>query len=342
MTIDLRSDTVTKPTPAMLQAIMNAQVGDDVFEEDASVKMLEQKAAELFGHESALFCPSGTMTNQIAIKILTTPPGEVICESGSHVYYYEGGGIAFNSGLSVRLINGNRGRITADDILDNSNADNVHFPKTQLVVLENTCNRGGGSCYELSDLEKISAVCRNKNLKLHLDGARIFNAIIAKGYNPEQTGKLFDSISICLSKGLGAPVGSVLISSHKYIKNAKRIRKILGGGMRQAGYIAAAGIYALEKNIERLKEDHHRAKQIEEILKSVNYIAEVLPVETNIIVFKLKETIITEKFLNYLASKNIKAFSTGKQTIRFVTHLDFTDEMLKVLKKILLSDEVIG
>lgn len=332
MTIDLRSDTVTKPTPAMLHAMMNANVGDDVFEEDEEVKRLEEKAAQMFGHQAALFCPSGTMTNQIAIKVLTQPPGEVICDSGSHVYYYEGGGMAFNSGLSAKMIKGNRGRITAVDIEENMNPDNVHFPKTQLVVLENTCNRGGGSCYELTEMENISALCKSNKLKLHLDGARVFNAIVEKKYSSQRIGKLFDTISVCLSKGLGAPVGSVLISSAENIKQARRIRKVLGGGMRQAGYIAAAGLYALTNNVDRLKEDHLRAKQIEEILKSLAYVDEVLPVETNIIVFRLKESNTTEKFLALLASKNIKAFATAKQTIRFVTHLDFTDDMLEKLR----------
>ncbi len=340
-TIDLRSDTVTKPTKDMLHAMMTAQVGDDVFEEDPTVQLLEQKTASLFSMEAALFCPSGTMTNQIAIKMLTQPAEEIICERGSHVYFYEGGGMAFNSGLSVRTVDGNRGRINAQQVLENINADNVHFPTTTLVVLENTCNRGGGSCYQLSEIEKIKKVCDENTLKLHLDGARIFNALIAKNNTAQEFGKQFDSISVCLSKGMGAPMGSVLVSSKQNIKKAKRFRKVFGGGMRQAGFIAAAGIFALDNNIARLGNDHRRAKEIEHTLKSLSYIEDVLSVETNIIVFKLNKKLTTENFLKQLADKNIKAFSTGNQLIRFVTHLDFDDEMLgeviSTLKKINLN-----
>lgn len=336
--IDLRSDTVTKPGKEMLHAMMSAEVGDDVFEEDPTVNLLEQKTASLFGKESGLFCPSGTMTNQIAIKMLTQPAEEIICERGSHVYFYEGGGLAFNSGLSVRTVEGNRGRINAEQVLENINAENIHFPTTALVVLENTCNRGGGSCYKLSDIEKIEKVCNENNLKLHLDGARIFNALVAKKTNASDIGKYFDSISVCLSKGMGTPMGSVLVSSKENIKKAKRIRKVFGGGMRQAGFIAAAGIFALDNNINRLAEDHTRAKEIEKVLKTLPYVDNVLPVETNIIIFKLSEKLSTDNFLRQLAEKNIKAFSSGKQLIRFVTHLDFDDDMLEetieALKKI--------
>lgn len=335
MHIDLRSDTVTKPTPAMLQAMQNANVGDDVFEEDPTVILLEQTAAAMFGKEAAIFCPSGTMTNQIAIKLHTQPGGEVICERGSHVYYYEGGGIMFNSGASVRLIEGNRGRITYQQVLENINADNVHFPVTQLIVLENTANRGGGSCYNLDDMKQMHVACKEKNLPIHLDGARIFNACVAKNYTAAQAGSCFDTISVCLSKGLGAPVGSLLLGNKEHIKKARRIRKVLGGGMRQAGYIAAAGLYALNNHINRLSHDHKRALQIEKTLLACNYIEEVLPVETNIVVFKLLSGTTTDAFLQYLSNNNIKAFATGNQLIRFVTHLDFTDAMLQDVEKAL-------
>ena len=233
MTIDLRSDTVTKPTPAMLEAMLEAMhkanTGDDVFEEDPTVIELEQTTAKLFGKGAGLFCPSGTMTNQIAIKLLTQPGDEAICDKGSHVYYYEGGGMMSNSGISVKLIEGNRGRIKAGDVLQNINADNVHFPTTRLVVLENTVNCGGGSCYELNDIKAIAEVCKINNLLLHLDGARIFNACIAKNYSTEEIGNCFHTISVCLSKGLGAPVGSVLLGTQEHIKKARRIRKVFGG-----------------------------------------------------------------------------------------------------------------
>lgn len=335
MMIDLRSDTVTKPTPQMLEAMLNAKVGDDVFEEDPTVIQLEETAAKMFGKEAGLYCPSGTMTNQIAIKAVTESGTEVICEKGSHVYYYEGGGIMSNSGASVKLIEGNRGRITADDVIKNINADNVHFPESRLVVLENTANRGGGSCYNLEDMQSIAAACKTHNLFLHLDGARIFNASIAKNYSPSDIGKCFNSISVCLSKGLGAPVGSVLLGDKGLIKKARRIRKVFGGGMRQAGYIAAAGLYALNNHINRLVDDHKKAKHIESILKSCSFVKSVLPVETNIVIFTLQDGFKTETILNHLSKNNILAFATGPDTIRFVTHLDISDTMLYDIDKVL-------
>jgi threonine aldolase len=337
MIIDLRSDTVTRPTPAMLDAMLNAKVGDDVFEEDPTVIALEEKGAALFGKEAALFCPSGTMCNQIAIKILTQPMNEIICDKSSHIYYYEGGGWAFHSGCSIRFIDGNRGRITAQDVLDNINGDNVHLPVTKLVSVENTHNKGGGSIYSMKTLKEISEVCRKNNLNLHLDGARIMNALIETGEDPTEAGKLFDTISFCLSKGLGAPVGSLLISSKENIRQARRVRKVMGGGMRQVGFIAAAGLFALENNITRLKEDHSRAMELGKIISSLGYVKELLPVETNIIVFTLNDNLDPIKFLSYLSQNNIRAVQFGKNTIRFVTHLDVDDAMIQktidVLKK---------
>ena len=336
--IDLRSDTVTRPTPGMLEAMFSATVGDDVFDEDPTVKELEAKAAKLFSKEAGLFCPSGTMTNQVGIRILTQPQQEVICDKGSHIYYYEGGGIASNSGLSIRLVDGDRGRITANQVEENINPpDSIHQPLTSLVSIESTCNKGGGSYYTIQQMKEISALCRKNNIKIHLDGARIFNAITETNDAPDEIGKLFDTISICLSKGLGAPVGSLLVSNAENIRKAKRVRKSFGGGMRQSGYLAAAGIYALDNNIIRLKEDHKRATILSETLKSLTYIYEILPVETNIIVFKLNSDKPILHFLNYLSNNNIKAIQFGKQVVRMVTHLDFTDEMLddvvNVLKK---------
>jgi threonine aldolase len=338
MIVDLRSDTVTKPTPAMLEVMMCAKVGDDVFEEDETTIALENKVAGIFGKEAALFCPSGTMANQIAIKCHVQPADEVICDVSAHVYNYEGGGIAFHSAASVRLINGNRGVFTAQDVIKSIQPDNIHYPKSKLVCIENTCNRGGGRCWELQEMNSIKDVCNKYQLKLHLDGARIFNAIVHKDYSAKEIGSLFDSISICLSKGLGAPVGSLILGDKEFIKKAKRFRKIFGGGMRQSGYLAAAGIYALDNHINRLKEDHIRAKRLEEALINLNYVKEVLSVETNIVVFKLNDGIEVSEFLSKLAEKNIKAVGFGPQAIRFATHLDIDDKMIdytiEILKKI--------
>lgn len=335
--IDLRSDTVTRPTLAMHEAMFNAAVGDDVFDEDPTVKKLERKAADLFGKEAALFCPSGTMTNQIGIRVQTQPQQEIICEKTSHIYYYEAGGIASNSGLSMRLLDGDKGRITAQQVLDNINPDNIHQPPTSLVSIENTSNKGGGSYYQLSVLKEISKAAKDNALKTHLDGARIFNAIAETNYTTQDIGPIFDTISICLSKGLGAPVGSLLLSTSDNIKKAKRIRKAMGGGMRQSGYLAAAGIYALDHHVTRLKEDHIRAKKIESELKTLSYVEEIMPVDTNIVVYRIKETINLPSYLEYLSSNNVKALQFGKQTIRMVTHLDFEENMLNdlitVLKK---------
>jgi threonine aldolase len=336
--IDLRSDTVTKPTPGMLEAMFSAKVGDDVFGDDPTVHGLEEKTAGLFGMEAALFCPSGTMTNQIAVKVHTQPGDEVICDEGSHVYRYEGGGIGFNSGSSVRLIRGDRGRITAGQVIESINPDDVHQPVSRLVVAENTANRGGGSCYDFGELQKIRTVCQKHNLKFHLDGARLFNALVKTGETTRQVGAIFDSISICLSKSLGAPVGSLLAGNTAFIQKARRIRKAFGGGMRQAGYLAAAGIYALDNHIERLKEDHQKARTIEETLKECPFVKEVLPVETNIIVFRLAEVVSQSSFLEMLKRNGILAVGFGPQTIRFVTHLDFSDGMLERLVGVLSSE----
>ena len=333
--IDLRSDTVTKPSHGMLEAMMSAKVGDDVFGDDPTVIELEEKVAGKFGKEASLYCPSGTMTNQIAMKVHTKPGDEVICDESSHVYRYEGGGIGFNSGASVRLINGDRGRINAQQVIENINPDDIHFPVSRLVVAENTSNRGGGSCYDFDELKKISEACKENNLKFHLDGARLFNALTETGESTKQVGGIFDSISICLSKGLGAPIGSLLIGNRDFLKQARRIRKVFGGGMRQAGYIAAAGIYALEHNINRLNEDHHKAKIIGQTLQSCNFVKEVLPIQTNIVVFKLIDTIKDTDFLETLKENNILAVGFGSQTIRMVTHLDFTDGMLDELVRVL-------
>lgn len=320
---------MARPSPAMLEFMMKAEVGDDVFGDDPSVLELENMMANMFGKESALFCPSGTMTNQIAVKTHTQPGDEIICDITSHVYNYEGGGIAFNSGCSVRLVNGDRGRIKPGQIIENINPDNVHYARTSLVVAENTSNKGGGSVYNYSDLKEIADICNENHLKFHLDGARLFNALAETGERPEDYGKIFDSVSICFSKGLGAPVGSVLIGNSDFIYKARRIRKVFGGGMRQSGYLAAAAIYAVNHNINRLKEDHQRAKVLGSFLASVNYVEEVLPVQTNIIIFSLNSKYAQDVFLSLLHDKGIFAVGFGPRKIRLVTHLDFTDEMLE-------------
>ncbi len=335
--IDLRSDTVTKPTLAMLEAMMKAEVGDDVFKEDPTVNALEEKAAALFGMEKALYCPSGTMTNQIAINVHVKPGDEVICDKVAHIYYYEGGGIAKTSGASVALLSGDRGRFGADDVKAAICDDDIHRPVTKLVAVENTVNKGGGAFWDFNEIKKIGLICKEKNIGFHLDGARIFNALAETGEKPADYGKVFDSISICLSKGLGAPVGSLLLGNSDFIKKAMRVRKVMGGGMRQAGFLAAAGIYALDNNISRLKEDHLRARQMGELLSTLDYIDEVYPVQTNILIFKLNNKIKDTVFIETLNKNNIKALIFGPQTIRFVTHLDFTDEMLQKVKDVLLS-----
>lgn len=328
MIIDLRSDTVTKPTPEMLQVMMNAKVGDDVFGEDPSINELERMTAELFGKEAGIYCPTGTMTNQIAIKNHTQPMDEVIVEKTNHVYYYESGGIAYHSLSSVRLINGERGRIKPSDIEENINPDNIHHPKTKLVVIENTANRGGGSYYQLNEMKALSDTAHKNHLKIHLDGARIFNCLVEINVAPNEIGPLFDSVSVCLSKGLGCPVGSVLLGNKDFISSARKYRKVFGGGMRQAGFLASAGIYALKNNIQRLKEDHKRAKSISEILLKTGWIESLMPVDTNILIFKLKPAYKAEILVEKLKDNSVFCFAIGGNSIRMVTHLDFSDEML--------------
>lgn len=328
MTVDLRSDTITRPTEGMLQAMMEAELGDDVFGEDPSINALELYGANLFGMEAALFCASGTMTNQIAIKCHTNPAEEVICDSQSHIYQYEGGGIAFNAGCQVKLIEGNRGRITADQVEQHINPDDIHKAKSTLVSLENTSNRGGGSCYKMKDILEIKDLCTQKDLRLHLDGARLFNAIVANNEDCISYGNIFDSISVCLSKGLGAPVGSLLIGNKPFIHKARRIRKLMGGGMRQAGFLAAAGLYALQNNITRLSEDHVHAQQIATVLAQKNFVESILPVETNIVIFKIKPSYNPKAIAEALEAKYIRTIIISPTQIRMVTHLDISREMV--------------
>lgn len=335
--IDLRSDTVTRPTKGMLEAMFNAPLGDDVYGEDPSINLLEKKIADIFGFEAAVFCPSGTMTNQIAIKSHTIPGDEVICDATSHIYNYEGGGMAFNSGVQVRAIQGILGKITAEQVEENIQPLIINLPRTSLVALENTLNKAGGGYYTLNEIKPISDMCKKYSLPLHLDGARIFNALeeskdIARNYST-----YFDSISVCFSKGLGAPVGSALLGSTDFIAKARRYRRLLGGGMRQAGVLAAAAIYALDNHVNRIAIDHQRAKQIGETLSTMSYVKELLPIQTNIVIFKLIDDVPSVHFIDFLKSKGIIANTMGKQTMRFVTHLDLTDENIATIQDSLKS-----
>lgn len=329
MFIDFRSDTFTKPTAGMLTALLNAETGDDVFGEDPTVNKLEEMAAELFGKQAALYCPTGTMSNQIAIKCHTQPGDEVICEKNAHVYIFEGGGIAFNSSAQVRAIIGDRGRIKAGQIIAAINPDDVHKARTSLVCLENTSNRGGGSCYSFEELVKIQEVCSNYKVALHLDGARLFNALVATAQVPAQYGKLFDSIAVCLNKGLGCPIGSLLIGSGDFIKRARRVRKVFGGGMRQAGYMAATGIYALTHHVQRLELDHIHAKQIADALAKKSFVGTILPVETNIIIFEVIPPATATGFLEALKEQQILALAISQEQVRIVTHLGITGDMVR-------------
>ena len=313
----------------MMEAMMNAKVGDDVFGEDPSINELEALAAEMFGMEASLFCPSGTMTNQIAIKCHTQPGDEVICDESAHVYQYEAGGIAFNSGASVKLLTGDRGRLSAEQVRVSINPDDNHKAHTSLVCVENTSNRGGGSCYDFAEIIKIRKVCTENNLKFHLDGARLFNALVEKSETPKQYGEVFDSVSICLSKSLGCPVGSLLLGKKDLIKKARRVRKVFGGGMRQAGFLAAAGIFALQNHVERMKEDHVRAKQIGCALQKKKFVKMVLPVETNIIIMELDNSMTAPAFVEKMKEEDILPYAITANRVRFVVHLDITDGMIE-------------
>ena len=337
MTIDLRSDTVTKPSKGMLEAILNAETGDDVYKEDPTVNKLEHRLAAMFGMDEALFFPSGSMANQAAIKLHTQPGEQLICDKWAHVYNYEGGGVSFNSGVSCKLIDGNRGMITAKQVEEAINPpDFYHSPLTSLVCLENTTNKGGGACYDFSEIEKIKAVCKKHSLGLHLDGARLMNAIVAQNEDPKSYGEIFDTISVCLSKGLGTPLGSVLLGTKEIMKNAIRVRKVLGGGMRQVGYMAAAGLYALDNNVKRLADDHKKASEISSVLETMPYAQKVELTETNIVIFYLAEGTSEEKFIKDLAESEIRISNMGQGKLRIVTHLDYTfeqhDRFLEVLK----------
>ena len=308
----------------MLQAMFNAKVGDDVFKQDPTVNAFEKMVADLFGMEAALFFPSGTMANQTAIKLNTNPGDQIICDKWSHIHLYEAGGASFNSGVNFNLLDGQRGMITAEQVAAGINdPEFYHAPLSKMVSIENTTNKGGGACYDIVELQKIKQVCVDNNLKYHLDGARLWNALVAKKQHPKQYGVLFDTISVCFSKGLGAPIGSVLVSDTETMHKALRIRKIFGGNMRQSGYLAAAGIYALQNNIKRLEDDHRRAKELGQLLQQLPWVATVAPTETNIVIFEVKKPLAEKQVIDTLKAKGILISSMGQGKLRMVTHLDY-------------------
>jgi threonine aldolase len=333
MLIDLRSDTVTRPTEGMREAMWSAPLGDDVLGDDPTVNALEEKAAQLFGTEAALFCASGTMTNQLAIRVHTQPGSDVVCDKLSHIYLYEGGGIMLNAFSSVKLLDGDRGRLNAQQVAEAISPDDIHATVTRLVSLENTMNKGGGCYYALDEIKAIRQVCDAYKVPLHLDGARLFNALVETGETPAQHGAIFDSLSVCLSKGLGCPVGSLLLGNADFIRQARRFRKVMGGGWRQAGFLAAAGIYALDHHVERLTEDHARARSIGTMLKQVTEVEDIYPIDSNIVIFRLPDTILATDYVRRLEMLRIRAVAFGKHLVRLVTHLDFTDDHLGELEK---------
>ena len=338
MLIDLRSDTVTKPSPGMIDAMSSARLGDDVYFEDPTVNQLQDRLAKMFGKDKALFFPTGTMANQAAIKLHTQPGEQVICDKYAHIYNYEGGGVSFNSGVSCKLIEGNRGMITSEQVINSINPpDFYHSPLTTLVALENTTNKGGGACWDFEEIKKIKLVCNEKKLGFHLDGARLWNALEEKSETPDQYGQYFDTISVCLSKGLGCPIGSVLVGNNDIMEKAIRTRKMLGGSMRQVGVLAAAGLYALDHHRKRLVDDHQKAKDIGRVLEGLKYVFNVQTVETNIVIFELEKHVDSNYFIENLKSKNILISDMGSGKLRIVTHMDYSEKMHEILLETLVS-----
>jgi threonine aldolase len=337
--IDLRSDTVTRPDAGMLAAMNAAPVGDDVLGDDPTVIEMERTIAAYFGMEAAIFCPSGTMTNQIAIKLLTKPGDEVICHHYAHIYNYEGGAMGFNSGVQAKLVGDAYGRITAAEVRAAINPDDVHAAHSALLALENTSNKGGGTCFSLDAMAELSAIARSNGLGVHLDGARIWNALVAKNENPLEYGKIFDTISVCMSKGMGCPVGSLLLVPKSLEKEARRIRKKLGGGMRQSGFLAGAALYALEHRLPFLHEDHQKATALANTLKQCAYVAEVVTPETNIVIFKLQPGLDEKIFMEVLRKKGVHILSLGPGKLRMVTHFDVTKKDIELVSSTLLNLE---
>ena len=338
MLIDLRSDTVTKPSPGMIDAMSSARLGDDVYFEDPTVNQLQDRLAKMFVKDKALFFPTGTMANQAAIKLHTQPGEQVICDKYAHIYNYEGGGVSFNSGVSCKLIEGNRGMISSEQVINAINPpDFYHSPLTTLVALENTTNKGGGACWDFEEIKKIKLVCIDRKLGFHLDGARLWNALEEKSETPDQYGQYFDTISVCLSKGLGCPIGSVLVGNNDIMEKAIRTRKMLGGSMRQVGVLAAAGLYALDHHRKRLVDDHQKAKDIGRVLEGLKYVFNVQTVETNIVIFELDKHVDSNYFIENLKSKNILISDMGSGKLRIVTHMDYSEKMHEILLETLVS-----
>jgi threonine aldolase len=326
--LDFRSDTITKPSPAMRQAIATAEVGDDVFGDDPTVICLEEKIAALFGKEASLFVASGTMGNQVALRTISEPGWELLCERDCHIVNYEAAGPAIHSQLLVNMISTARGVFTAEQVEEAVRPPNIHNPVTKIVAIENTHNRHGGTIFPLEEILKIRRVADKHNLLMHLDGARIWNAHVATGILLSDWAAPFDSISVCLSKGLGAPVGSMIIGSLEFIRKARRIRKLFGGGMRQVGILAAAGLYAIENNIKRLAEDHQNARILAEGLNKISrFQVDLSRVETNIVIVDIPEMRKPpEELVDILKKNGILAVPFGRTRLRFVTHLDVSRE----------------
>jgi len=338
----LRSDTVTMPTAAMRQAMFQAEVGDDVYREDPTVTALEILGAQMMGKEAGLFVTSGTMGNQVAAMVHTKRGDEIICEAEAHIYFFEVAGLACLSGAQVRPVAGDRGILTADMIRGSIRAVDVHAPDTGLICVENTHNRAGGTCYSLAGLAAIKQLAGQHNIPVHMDGARIFNAAVAQGVAVKEIAQHADSVQFCLSKGLAAPVGSLLVGTQRFIGQARRIRKMVGGGMRQAGIIAAAGIVALQSMVERLTEDHENAKRLADGIASIGYEIDLSTVQTNIVIFSVAGLkVYAPKLVAALGENGVKASAFGEQRVRLVTHfgieradIDYTVDILAKLKKV--------
>lgn len=337
--IDLRSDTVTRPTPTMRKAMAEAEVGDDVYDEDPTVKALERRTAELFGMEAALFMPSGTMTNQVAIGVHVAPGDEVLCDVSAHIYVWEGGGIARLSNATTRPIEGDRGLLSLGLLQGKIRPDDCHYAHTRLVSLENTQNRGGGRVHPLESVAEISAWARSNGLAMHLDGARIMNAVVASGVAAREWARHFDTLSVCFSKGLGAPVGSALAGSGDLIRKAHRLRKAFGGGMRQAGIIAAGALFALENHVERLAEDHANAQILALAVEQTDGLSlESGPVETNLVWVAVDPAMGTaSEVAAQLREAGVLVSALGPQVLRACTHLDVSREQVEVAAEAIRS-----
>jgi threonine aldolase len=346
--IDLRSDTVTKPTAAMRRAMAEAEVGDDVYGEDPTIKALEERTAGLLGHEAALFVPSGTMANQIAIGVHAGPGDELLCDPTSHVYVWEGGGVARLSGVTARPVEGDRGLLSVEDLAGKIRPDDGHYVRTRVVSLENTHNRGGGRVYPLEQVDSIADWARTHGLAMHCDGARLMNAVVASGVPAAEWGSRFDTVSICFSKGLGAPVGSALIGSREVIRKAHRLRKVFGGGMRQAGILAAGALYALDHHVERLAEDHENARTLARAVEEIDGLGlESGPVETNLVWIAVDPRLGSAPDVSTaLRAEGVLVSALGPHVLRACTHLDVgPDDVARaigIIRRVLAAKSALG